>query len=106
MLENNLISVREANEASTDRNVGKNKANTASSDKGNGSIVESQNDEKNVRYHHGLYVIVILLICIVYTATQTLIPYHDVFEFPSFWWETLIQHGIFYIALRNVLTTV
>ena len=46
---------------------------------------ESNLEDKSFNWNYGLMPIVILAACAVYISTITLIPYHDVFEFPSFW---------------------
>ena len=103
-MKSNVISVRALDENSGDRNLEEIKPR-ASSDEGNQSISGNQNGEENFSYLNGLYALVIIIICVVYNTTHTLIPYHDVFEFPSFWWENIIQFCFFFVAQRIVVPT-
>ena len=104
MMKSNVISVRALGETSGDRNLEEVKPR-ASSDEGHGSISENQNGEENFSYLNGLYPLVIIIFCVVYNTTHTLIPYHDVFEFPSFWWENIIQFCFFFVAQRMVISS-
>ena len=51
-----------------------------------------------------LYLFAILATTVVWTSTHTLIPYHDLFQHPSFWWELLVMQGIFISLLRTTLS--
>ena len=104
MMKSNVISVRALDETSGDRNLEEVKPR-ASSDEGHESISEDQNGEENFSYLNGLYPLVIIIFCVVYNTTHTLIPYHDVFEFPSFWWENIIQFCFFFVAQRMVISS-
>ena len=61
-------------------------------------------NEESFSYFNGLYSLVILGYCFMATATHTLIPLHDHFINPEFWWENLIL-GCIYQLFRIVLTT-
>ena len=104
-MKSNVISVRALDEASGDRNLEEVRPRASSSGEGQEPISENQNDEENISYLNGLYAVVIIIICVVYNTTHTLIPYHDVFEFPSFWWENIIQFCFFFVAQRIVIST-
>ena len=67
---------------------------------------DNQNKEKSISYWNSLYSFVILGVCIISSSTQTLIPWHNLFINPEFWWEDLIRGGLIYMLLRIVLTTV
>ena len=61
--------------------------------------------EQRVSYWNALYVFPILGICVIFSSTQTLIPWHNLFINPEFWWEDLIRQCLFYQLFRVVLTT-
>ena len=42
---------------------------------------------QNIGYWNGMYAFVILGICVISTSTITMIPQHDIYEHPEFWWE-------------------
>ena len=65
---------------------------------------DSNLEDQSFNWKGGLMPIVILGACAVYSSTLTLIPYHDVFEYPSFWWENLIVSGLLYAGLRVSLS--
>ena len=65
---------------------------------------EPSYEDDDIHWYYGLTPFIILGACAVYTSTITLIPYHDVFEFPSFWWENLFISGILYAALQVSLS--
>ena len=62
-------------------------------------------EEQRVSYWNALYVFNILGICIIFSSTQTLIPWHNLFINPEFWWEDLIRNCFFYMPFRIVLPT-
>lgn len=104
MARKKIISVREVDESVKDEIGGYIRQSSPSSDE----VVQassSANDKENFSYFHSLYVLVVLLICIVYTSTQTVIPWNDTFEFPEYWWENMVRKGLIYIGLRNITTT-
>ena len=65
---------------------------------------ELSSEDDEIIWYYALTPLIIFGSCAVYTSTITLIPYHDVFEFPSFWWENLFVSGILYAALRVSLS--
>ena len=77
-----------------------------SDQKSNHKEDNNQNIEKPISYWNSLYSFVILGVCIISSSTQTLIPWHNLFTNPEFWWEDLIRAGLIYMLLRIVLTTV
>ena len=103
MMKSNVISVRALDETSGARNLEGVNPTVSSSDEGHESISENQNDEENFSYLNGLYALMIIVICVASNTTHTLIPYHEVFEFPSYWWENIIQFCFFFVAQRMVV---
>ena len=78
----------------------------SSSEEKNYQKENNQNKEKSVSYWNSLYSFVILGACLISSSTQTLIPWHNLFTNPEFWWEDLIRAGLIYNLLRIVLPTV
>ena len=58
---------------------------------------------QKIGYWNGLYAIVILGICVACTSTITMIPQHNIFEYPEFWWEQIFLPGVFASLLRVAL---
>ena len=100
-----MISVREVNESVHDETRGYIGHSSPTSDEVDQASF-SENVEGNFSYLHCLYVLVVLLICVVFTSTQTLIPWNDTFEFPEYWWENMVRMGLIYMALRNITMTI
>ena len=50
-----------------------------------------------------LYIFAILATTVLWTSTHTMIPFHDLFQHPSFWWELLVMQGIFISLLSTTL---
>ena len=66
---------------------------------------ESSNlEDDTINWYYGLTIFIIIASCAAYVSTITLIPYHDVFVYPSFWWENLIIFGFLYAGLRVTLS--
>ena len=78
----------------------------SSSEEKNYQKENNQNKEKSVSYWNSLYSFVILGACLISSSTQTLIPWHNLFTNPEFWWEDLIRAGLIYNLLRIVLPTI
>ena len=53
---------------------------------------EEMNDSKTASYWNGFHALSILIVCIVNTATITLIPRHDSLEHPEYWYEIMILY--------------
>ena len=68
-----------------------------------GKDANYQSDQESFSYLNGFYYFAVLGICVVFTATQTLIPWHNLFINPEFWWEELIRQGLICMLLRIVL---
>ena len=51
---------------------------------------------KEKKYWNGLHVFMILGICIAWTSTLTMIPTHNIFEHPEFWWENIFPRGLLF----------
>ena len=71
-------------------------------------VVETEinRQEQNlISYWSSLYVFPILGACIIFSSTQTLIPWHNLFISPEYWWEELIRSALFYMPFRIVLPT-
>ena len=64
---------------------------------------EILNEQENLNYWDALYAFVALGTCFALTSPITLIPWHNVFEFPEFWWEGLIWNGVIIPILRMTL---
>ena len=52
------------------------------------------------------YLVLINLLCILWSVVPTLIPHHNIVEFPAYWWEPLIFGGYFVNALYETLYTI
>ena len=61
-------------------------------------------EDDTINWYYGLTIFIIIVSCAAYVSTITLIPYHDVFLYPSFWWENLIIFGFLYAGLRVTLS--
>ena len=68
---------------------------------------ESSNSEDDpINWYYGLTIFIIIASCAAYVSTLTLIPYQDVFVYPSFWWQNLIIFGFLYAGLRVTLSLI
>ena len=47
-------------------------------------------------YLNALYAFVILGTCVAWTCTFTIIPVHNIFEHPEFWWENIFLSNAFF----------
>ena len=80
--------------------------NSSSSVAGHIEEREINRQEQNpISYWSSLYVFPILGACIIFSSTQTLIPWHNLFISPEYWWEELIRSALFYMPFRIVLPT-
>ena len=70
-------------------------------------IPEQKDDRPNIAqkisYWNGLYAFVILGVCIACTCTITMIPRHNIFEHPEFWWESIFLSTLFFGLFRTAL---
>ena len=62
-------------------------------------------EERSTSYFAILYSLLIYAVSFASIATQTLIPLHDNFLNPEYWWEMVISNAFVYMLLRIVLTT-
>ena len=72
-------------------------------------IYENAPDSSNgesFSYNGLLYSIVIFMACFITTSTFTLIPMHDHFVNPEFWWEQVLIKSCIFMMLRIVLPTI
>ena len=58
----------------------------------NGRESEETDDSMNASYWNGFHALSILIVCIVNTATITLIPRHNSLEHPQYWYELMILY--------------
>ena len=61
--------------------------------------------EQKIEYCNGLYAFVLLGVCVSVTSTVTMIPEHNVFEYPEFWWERLVLRDVFFSLSVALFTT-
>lgn len=61
-------------------------------------------EENSFSYMSGLYAFVILGANAAWCSTYTLIPWHDVYVHPVYWWEKLINTGLILIFFRTTIT--
>ena len=61
--------------------------------------------EQPVSYWSALCVFAILGAAIIFSSTQTLIPWRNLFIHPEFWWEDMIRHGVIYFGISIILPT-
>ena len=66
---------------------------------------EELGEVKTSIYWNGLYVLVILGVCVLWTSTYTIIPATNSFEYPEYWWEHVVIRGSFYTILAMMLPT-
>ena len=65
---------------------------------------ESQSTiERNISHWNGLYVFVILGTCVACTSMITMIPIHNIFEYPEFWWEHIFHGSAFVVLFYRTL---
>ena len=62
-------------------------------------------DYQKVNYMDGLYGVAILLTCVLFSSFLTLLPQHNMFENPEYWYEYLININLGYtlhLTLRTI----
>ena len=80
-----------------------------SSKPSNSKITEDESsnlEDDPINWYYGLTIFIIIASCAAYVSTLTLIPYQDVFVYPSFWWQNLIIFGFLYAGLRVTLSLI
>ena len=90
----NIIMVREATDQSNhEDNENRNQVTGTSNPEGLQEQEDNQPQQPKeihkISYWNGLYALVILGWCVASTCTVTIIPVHDILEYPEFWWESI-----------------
>ena len=97
----NITVVREVTGHSNQEDVENRNNGTVSSDEEcvNEQVDNEPGEMKKSEYRNGLYGFVIIATCVSWTSPITMIPVHNVFKTPEFWWESRILHGTFFVIL-------
>jgi hypothetical protein len=99
-----IFVVREQTENSNHEGIENRNKETGSSH--SDFLQEQQENElreiKEINYWSGLYVFIILGSCVAGVSILTVIPVHNIFEFPEFWWENIFPRGLCWILALSL----